>query len=72
MNVLIDTSVWSLAFRRARGSSRADAQIVAELTELIQEGRVLLMGPIRQELLSGARGGVFHHLSPRGSPGITL
>jgi predicted nucleic acid-binding protein len=53
MNVLIDTSVWSLAFRRARGSSRADAQIVAELTELIQEGRVLLMGPIRQELLSG-------------------
>jgi len=53
MNVLVDTSVWSLAFRKARGSSRADAQMVAELTELIREGRALLMGPIRQELLSG-------------------
>jgi predicted nucleic acid-binding protein len=27
--------------------------MVEELTELIQEGRALLMGPIRQELLSG-------------------
>jgi predicted nucleic acid-binding protein len=53
MNVLIDTSVWSLAFRRSRVSSRREAQIVEELTELIQEGRALLFGPIRQELLSG-------------------
>ena len=53
MNVLVDTSVWSLAFRRARASSRGDANIVEELSELIQEGRALLMGPIRQELLSG-------------------
>jgi hypothetical protein len=53
MNVVVDTSAWSLAFRRARGSSQSDAQVVAELTELIQEGRALLMGPIRQELLSG-------------------
>lgn len=53
MNVVIDTSVWSLAFRRVRGSSQSDAHAVAELTELIQEGRALLMGPIRQELLSG-------------------
>ena len=53
MNVLIDTSAWSLAFRRARASSLRDANMVAELAELIQEGRALLMGPIRQELLSG-------------------
>jgi predicted nucleic acid-binding protein len=53
MNVLVDTSVWSLAFRRTRASSRWDAQMVEELTELIQEGRALLFGPIRQELLSG-------------------
>lgn len=53
MNVLVDTSVWSLAFRRARASSRGDAHMVEELAELIQEGRALLMGPIRQELLSG-------------------
>ena len=53
MNVLVDTSVWSLAFRRARASSRGDAHVVEELAELIQESRALLMGPIRQELLSG-------------------
>jgi predicted nucleic acid-binding protein len=53
MNVLIDTSVWSLAFRRSRASSRSDAQMVEELTELIQEGRALLIEPIRQEVLSG-------------------
>jgi predicted nucleic acid-binding protein len=53
MNVLIDTSVWSLAFRRSGASSRREAQMVEELTELIQEGRALLFGPIRQELLSG-------------------
>jgi len=53
MNVLIDTSVWSLAFRRAGASSQAEANIVEELSELIQESRVLLIGPIRQELLSG-------------------
>jgi predicted nucleic acid-binding protein len=53
MNVLVDTSVWSLAFRRARASSRGDQHTVEELAELIQECRALLMGPIRQELLSG-------------------
>jgi predicted nucleic acid-binding protein len=53
MNVLVDTSVWSLALRRSRPSSRGDARLVEELTELIQEGRALLIGPIRQELLSG-------------------
>jgi predicted nucleic acid-binding protein len=53
MNVLVDTSVWSLAFRRPRASSRGDDRVIEELGELIREGRALLMGPIRQELLSG-------------------
>ena len=53
MNVIVDTSVWSLAFRRTRATARGDASMVEELTELIREGRALLMGPIRQELLSG-------------------
>lgn len=52
MNVLVDTSVWSLALRRAR---RIDDAIPRELTELIQEGRVVLIGPVRQELLSGIK-----------------
>lgn len=52
MNVLVDTSVWSLALRRAR---RIDDAIPRELAELIQEGRVVMIGPIRQELLSGIK-----------------
>ena len=52
MNVLVDTSVWSLALRRARPGP---APIVQELTELIREGRVVVIGPIRQELLSGVK-----------------
>ena len=52
MNVLVDTSVWSLALRRAK---RVDDTAPRELTELIREGRVVMMGPVRQELLSGIK-----------------
>lgn len=52
MNVLIDTSVWSLALRRAR---RIDDRIPGELALLIGEGRVVMLGAIRQELLSGIK-----------------
>jgi predicted nucleic acid-binding protein len=51
MKVLVDTSVWSLALRR-----RAPAHEAAdELARLIVQGRAALIGPIRQELLSGVR-----------------
>ena len=52
MNVLVDTSVWSLALRRppAHGSSET-----SELVELIREGRVAMIGAIRQEILSGIK-----------------
>jgi len=52
VNVLVDTSVWSLALRRK--PARAGVEVRA-LTELIREGRVLMVGPVRQELLSGIR-----------------
>lgn len=52
MNVLVDTSVWSLALRRAR---RIDDALPRELAELIQEGRVIMIAPVRQELLSGIK-----------------
>lgn len=56
MNVLVDTSVWSLSLRRkARELNPAERSIVVELTELIAEGRARLMGLVRQELLSGVR-----------------
>ncbi len=51
MNVLIDTSIWSLALRR-RSSRNAES---AELAALVKEGRARLVGPIRQEVLSGIR-----------------
>ena len=52
MKVLVDTSVWSLALRRG---SRDAADEVKELRNLIADGRAVLIGPIRQELLSGIR-----------------
>lgn len=53
MKVLVDTSVWSLILRR-RVRSRDDA-IADELERLIVTYRVIMIGPIRQELLSGIR-----------------
>jgi hypothetical protein len=41
MNVLVDTSVWSLALRRKTASlNTTEKFIVAELSELVREGRV--------------------------------
>jgi predicted nucleic acid-binding protein len=50
MNVVVDTSVWSLALRR---SSNTGHPAVARLTAALDEGRVVMLGAIRQELLSG-------------------
>ena len=54
MKVLVDTSIWSLAFRRKRTQNN---QIISELESLIKEVRVQLIGPIRQEILSGIKSG---------------
>jgi predicted nucleic acid-binding protein len=56
MNVLVDTPVWSLALRRKHADLNAREQVLTRaLAELIREGRVQMMGAIRQELLSGIR-----------------
>jgi predicted nucleic acid-binding protein len=56
MNVLIDTSVWSLALRRKNESLSTNERFqVAELSELIREGRARMIGLVRQELLSGIK-----------------
>jgi predicted nucleic acid-binding protein len=56
VNVLVDTSVWSLAFRRAaRHLNAIERAAVEELTELVNGGRAKIIGPIRQELLSGIK-----------------
>ncbi len=55
MRVLIDTSIWSFALRRKLKDlgSIKDTQAVRELKELINENRARIIGPIRQEILSG-------------------
>ena len=56
MNVLVDTSVWSLALRRKNESlGRREGILVAELSEVIREGRARVIGLVRQELLSGIK-----------------
>jgi len=56
VNTLIDTSVWSLALRRrAQDLNAAERILVAELAELVKEGRARILGVIRQELLSGIK-----------------
>lgn len=53
MKVIVDTCIWSLALRRTGKSSTS--QEVEELRQLIEDNKVLIIGPIRQEILSGIR-----------------
>ena len=57
MKLLADTSVWSLALRRrpTAALSSEEKRFTAILTEAITDGRVAMIGPIRQELLSGIK-----------------
>ena len=52
MKVLVDTSIWSLSLRR---DSKKNLDYKTELSELIKEVRVQIIGPIRQEILSGIK-----------------
>ena len=52
----MDTCVWSLSLRRRKGTAGLSGQeqrLVAALSEAIRDGRVAMIGPVRQELLSG-------------------
>jgi predicted nucleic acid-binding protein len=54
--VLVDTPVWSLAFRRKRQDlGPHDQRVLDEWKQLINDGRAQLAGIIRQEILSGIR-----------------
>jgi predicted nucleic acid-binding protein len=57
MKVLVDTSVWSLALRRPKNVTLSPEQqsVVTALADLMQDGRAVMMGAIRQELLSGIK-----------------
>jgi hypothetical protein len=57
VKLLVDASVWSLALRRkdAAGLSPEEQKLKAELAQAIQDARVVMIGMIRQELLSGIK-----------------
>ena len=58
MIVVVDTSVWSLAFRRRSHVALPPSQAkhVRVLKDLIADARVALLGMVRQEILSGIKG----------------
>jgi len=51
--VIVDTCVWSLALRR--NVLQVSSPVVIELEQLIRNYKVQMLGPVRQELLSGIR-----------------
>jgi predicted nucleic acid-binding protein len=57
MKVLVDTSVWSLALRRSKNVTLSPEQqnVVSALADLMRDGRAVMIGAIRQELLSGIK-----------------
>ena len=48
--VLVDTCIWSLALR---SNAPKETAVAEQLSQLIDENQVRIIGPIRQELLSG-------------------
>ena len=54
MKVIVDTCVWSMALRKKR-KTVSQAKIIAALEDLIRDLRVCMIGPIRQEILSGIK-----------------
>lgn len=50
MKVLVDTPIWSYALRSRKKEYQYE---IEQLESLIKDQRALLIGPIRQEILSG-------------------
>jgi len=57
VKLLVDTSVWSLALRRKNTANLSpdEEKLKTELVQAIQDGRVAMLGLLRQELLSGIK-----------------
>jgi predicted nucleic acid-binding protein len=57
VKVLVDTSLWSLALRRSRSAPLSALQVkqVANLADLVRDGRATMAGAIRQALLCGIK-----------------
>jgi predicted nucleic acid-binding protein len=56
VNVLVDTCVWSLVFRRRKPDRNGrEQEVVRELAELVGDDRARILGLVRQELLTGIK-----------------
>lgn len=51
MKVIVDTCIWSLALRR----QQPDRSLINKLSRLIANDRVVMIGAVRQEILSGVK-----------------
>jgi predicted nucleic acid-binding protein len=67
VKILVDTNIWSLALRRSAHQLSLEEQAsVSELERLIRGESATILGPIRQEVLSGIREArQFAHLAER-------
>ncbi len=50
--VIVDTSVWSKALRKNKLTDD-EKSLIGYLERIIRDGRVIMIGPIRQEILCG-------------------
>jgi predicted nucleic acid-binding protein len=65
MKVLVDTCVWSCVLRH----KKPDLEMEILLKEIIKDGRLVIVGPIRQEILAGiSKVNQFDFLKERLSP----
>jgi len=55
LKVLVDSSVWSLVLRRSVSSGGHETPHVKAFHMLVRESLAVMIGPIRQEVLSGVR-----------------
>ena len=50
--IIVDTSVWSKAFRK-KNLTEEEKKMISFLEKIIRDGRVIMIGAIRQEILYG-------------------
>ena len=50
--IVVDTTIWSMAYRRKKTAGE-DQSVVKELCAILDMEEEILIGPVRQELLSG-------------------
>jgi predicted nucleic acid-binding protein len=50
--IVVDTTIWSKAYRRKKNSDK-DQDVLKKLYDILDAEEEILIGPVRQELLSG-------------------